>query len=137
MVEGGISVPATNTALALNSLYPLLFLYFYLFTIYLSMEPPNTPPQPVRRLLTRDKRLRIQLLKELSWKHAAITKYKNISLRQISWTVNHTHVTSQKKQKYGAKPLLNYTQVQALIQFISASRINRRISYYQVAAVLN
>jgi hypothetical protein len=100
------------------------------------MDPPTTPPPPpVRRLLTRDERLRIQLLKELNWKQAAIAEHENVSIRQVSWAINHR--ATPQKQRCGTKSKLNSIQIQILIQFISASRINRRMPYFQVAAVLD
>jgi hypothetical protein len=111
-------------------------IFFCLPTYLLYMDPPKTPPQPVHRLLTRDERLRIQLLRELNWKQAAIAEHEYVIIRQVSWTINHIYVTPQK-HLCGAKAKLDYIQTQALIRFISASRTNRRMSYLQVAAVLD
>jgi hypothetical protein len=58
-------------------------IFFYLPTYLLCMDPPKTPPQPVHRLFTRDERLRIQLLKELNWKQAAIAEHEYIIIRQV------------------------------------------------------
>jgi hypothetical protein len=55
--------------------------FFCLPTYLLCMDPPKTPPQPVHRLLTRDERLRIQLLRELNWKQAAITEHEHVTIR--------------------------------------------------------
>ena len=71
------------------------------------MDPPKTPPQPVHRLLTRDERLRIQLLRELNWKQAAIAEHEYVIIRQVSWTINHIYVTPQK-HLCGAKAKLDY-----------------------------
>jgi len=100
-----------------------------------AIDRPSTPPQQYYQL-TRDQRLRIQLLKDLHWNHAAIAEHEHVSLRQVSWAVNHSHVTPQRHQR-GVKPMLDHDQVQALIRFISASRVNRRMPYFQVAAVLD
>ena len=59
-----------------------------------------------------------------------------MSIRQVSWTTNQIHVTPQK-HLCGAKSKLDSNQVQALIRFISASRINRRMFYAKIAAVLD
>jgi len=56
------------------------------------MDLPSTPPPPPppqqqqqqcfkRSDLSRDKRLRIQLLKELYWKHTAIAEHEDVLLR--------------------------------------------------------
>jgi hypothetical protein len=75
-----------------------------------STDPPSTPPSQYRQL-SRDQRLRIQLLKDLHWKHVAIAEHENVSSHQVSWAVNHIHVTPQKHLR-GAKPKLNSDQIQ-------------------------
>jgi hypothetical protein len=54
------------------------------FFFVLLIDPPSTPPPPQYRELSRDKRLRIRLFKNLYWKHTAIAEYEGVSLRQIS-----------------------------------------------------
>jgi hypothetical protein len=79
------------------------------------MDPPTTPPQQQLQLhyheLSRDKRLRIRLLKELHWKYAIIAEHEGVSIRQVSLAVNHIYATPQK-HLCGAKPKLNHNQVQ-------------------------
>ena len=181
----GIRCSRTNTALVpKQTISTAGFIFLSVFLSVLLMDPPSTPPPPPpqHRELSRDKRLRIRLLKNLHWKHTAIAEHEGVSLRQISQTVNHIHVTPQKhlllkgirkdeqyafnlltyylghtggrpslssclyqpplltpefRHLYNVKSKLDHIQIQVLIQFISASRINRRIPYFQVAAVLD
>ena len=116
------------------------------------MERPITPTQPaatpapapiglVDRLLhemTRDQRLQARTLQAIGWKYTEIYKFfydknEKISYRQIYYACK-TRTTPQKRS--GRPPILTTNQVEELIDFISLSKINRRMAYWRVAVEL-
>ena len=88
-----------------------IFITIFIITKFLFIDPPTTPLQQQLQLyyheLSRDKRLRIRLFKELYWKYIIITEHEGVSIRQIFLAVNYIYATPQK-HLCGAKPKLNY-----------------------------
>jgi hypothetical protein len=93
-------------------------------------EEPTTPPS---FQLNRDERLEIRLLRDLGWKYEAIRQCIGATIRQIQYTVK-TQATPQRQT--GRPPLLTPAQVEVLIDFVCASKKNRRMSYSQIPRAL-
>ena len=101
--------------------------------------PRRTPPRPppIRRPrasdLTRDQRRDIQLLRSLGWKYKDIERFTKATPSQV-YTACTIRATPTKRP--GRPPLLTQAQIEELIEFVCASKENRRMSYDQLAKTL-
>ncbi|KAH7418645.1 hypothetical protein BKA64DRAFT_555014, partial [Cadophora sp. MPI-SDFR-AT-0126] len=86
--------------------------------------------------LTRDQRRDIVLLHAIGWSYSRIQAYLpfNPTIRQIYYACN-TRATPKKKS--GRPPALTQAQIEELVEFVCASKANRRMSYAQLATVLD
>jgi hypothetical protein len=76
-------------------------------TTIITTMPPSTPK---RRQLTRDKRFRIQTLRERGWEIDVIHAHlrptiNNLTMRQVEYACRFTHPTPRKRS--GRPELLN------------------------------
>lgn len=103
------------------------------FAQYLEQPLPSVRA-PIRRAyaqkLSRDQRRDIQLLRDLGWKHKDIHRHTGASLRQIG-TACTLRATPRKSK--GRPPILTESQIDELVDFVCATRANRRLSYEKVA----
>lgn len=105
------------------------------------MDRPVTPPQapgPVQHEMSRDQRLQARTLQAVGWKHTDILKYfqdknEDLTYRQINYACR-TQTTPQKRS--GRPAILTTSQVEELIEFVSLSKINRRMAFWRVAIEL-
>lgn len=98
---------------------------------------PHPPPKYKKNPeLTRDQRRDIVLLHSIGWSHSQIRRHLPFqpTIRQISYACN-VRATPQKKT--GRPPVLTQAQVEELVKFVCASRQNRRMSFAQLAEVLD
>lgn len=86
------------------------------------------------RQLTRDERLRCRHYYELGLTHEQIHQKTNYSIRQIQRACA-TRATPQKRS--GRPVILTQAQVEEVIEFVSASKRNRRIPYDKVCRALD
>lgn len=93
----------------------------------MDQQPPKTPQS---KTLTRDLRLQVHTLHKIGLGYAEIASQLNISQRQVQYAWNH-RLTPQFKCS-GAKSSLNTESLQVLIEFVCASRRNRRLSYFEI-----
>ena len=96
----------------------------------LMLQTPQVPQTPQSKSLTRDLRLQVHTLHDVGLTYAEIAAQLNISQRQVQYAWNH-RLTPQFKCS-GAKSFLRTESLQILIEFICASRRNRRLSYWQI-----
>ena len=94
-----------------------------------------TPKQISRKQTTRDDRLRINTL----YYHAGFTVSQialqlNLTLRQIDYALSHP--TTPKKKLCGRKPFLNTPRRKFLIDWVCASKINRRVPWEEIPELL-
>lgn len=102
------------------------------------MEPIQPPPPDKtahRKQLTRDQRLQVQALYATGWKYAPIAEELEITHRQVQWAVEHRY--TPQNHKSGAHPVIDDISQQILIEFVCASRRNRRMSYLEISLALN
>lgn len=95
--------------------------------------PTPSPPTPLPTLksnLGRDDRLRILTLRDAGLPCTAISKQLHLSYRQVQYTCQ-TQQASPKKPK-GQPPKLSEEKMDEIIDWISASKHNRRKPFYQV-----
>ena len=98
-------------------------------------EPPlpQTPPQ--RRELTRDERIQVRTLVDLGLKYGAIAKHLGISVNQVQYA--NTHRPTPQKRKRGRHDLITSSQQAFLVDFVTASKDNHQMSYWQIPLILN
>ncbi|CZT48741.1 uncharacterized protein RSE6_09487 [Rhynchosporium secalis] len=98
-------------------------------------EALNRPKYTKAPELTRDQRRDITLLHSIGWSYSQISSYLPFTptIRQINYTIN-TRATPKKKP--GRPPILTQAQVEELVEFVCASKQNRRMSYTQLANAL-
>ena len=101
-------------------------------------DVPPGPRPPIRKpkapALTRDQRRDVQLLRSLGWQYKAIRYHTSFEIRQIEYALKQP---ATPKKSTGRPPLLSHAQVEELIEFVYASKKNRRMSYKQLALALN
>jgi transposase len=99
------------------------------------MDPISfVPSTPKRTQLTRDDRRSVHLLRSLGWSYVRISKHLHCTERQVQWTCQHP---ATPKKRVGRPTKLNAQQVEKLIEFVTASRTGRRMSYSKLATTLN
>ena len=95
-----------------------------------SIPTPKTPHSS-----TRDERLRIHTLYfEAGWTQDQIALQLNLTRRQVQYALAH-RITPQKHYT-GRKILLNTPQRKRLIDWVTASKANRRVSWPEIPAIL-
>ena len=93
-----------------------------------------TPKTP-RKESTRDERLYIQTLYfDAGWTQEAIALQLNLSLGQIKYALSH-RITPQK-HCIGRKIRLNTPQRKRLIEWVTASKANRRVPWPEIPSIL-
>ena len=113
---------------------------------YLETPPvaPNGPiPHPPLKYtkaleLTRDQRRDISLLSSIGWSPMQIRNHLPFrpTIRQITYTLKESTRATPKK-KSGRPPILAQAQVEELVEFVCASKQNRRMSFTQLAEALD
>ena len=88
-----------------------------------------------RRRLTRDQRRDFLLMRRLKHLYATIAKELRISERAVQYTVEKGVATPQHKNA-GRPPKLSRDEVDDLVQFVTSSQANRRLTYLQLAESL-
>ena len=95
------------------------------------MPTPKTP----RKQCTRDDRLRIEtLFFQANFSQAQIALQLNLTPRQVSYAL--THRLTPQKQRCGRMPALNTPQRKHLIEWVTASGVNRRTRWADIPAIL-
>ncbi len=100
--------------------------------IKMKLPPPCTP---VRKQLTRDLRLQVCTLHDVGFQYVRIASSLDISQDQIRYALNH-RLTPQNKLS-DSFSMINDDAEKILIDFVCASRLHRRMSYFRVAYELN
>ena len=94
-----------------------------------SIEPPSTP----RKQLSRDERIRIRTLRDVGWSYQAIAdKYKH-TYGAVQWACSHAQTPVKRP---GRPSKLSAEQIEALVEFVVASKVNRRLPYYRLPSLL-
>jgi hypothetical protein len=89
---------------------------------------------PVRKQLTRDLRLQIRTLYQVGLGYAQIATQLGVTARQVQYARNH-RLTPQNRRS-GAPSVLDHEAIKYLISFVSATRVNRRLPYYQIPSAI-
>jgi hypothetical protein len=95
--------------------------------------PIHAPKAPT---LTRDQRRDCQLLHSIGWSYSEIRLFTGHTVRQIGIACGPQGKATPKKST-GRPPLLTQAQVEELVEFVCASSKNRRMSFQQLAQVLD
>ena len=101
------------------------------------MEPTLLIPTPKtpQKSTSRDQRLRIHTLYfDAGWTQDAIALQLNLTLGQVKYALAH-RLTPQKKYTR-RKVLLNTPQRKKLIDWVTASKENRRVEWIEIPALL-
>ncbi|PMD13578.1 hypothetical protein NA56DRAFT_421502 [Hyaloscypha hepaticicola] len=97
--------------------------------------PTGSRGHPNHTTCDRDARLRIQTLRnDASWGPSKIVKHTTFTLDQVKYALSHR--TTPQKTKSGRKLLLNTPTRKALVNWVSASRANRRVPWGEIPRVL-
>jgi transposase len=96
------------------------------------------PHPPIRRPkapdLTRDQKRDCQLLHSIGWSYGQIRTKTGYTIDQIARACRADRPTPRKRG--GRPPILTQAQVEELVEFVCASAKNRRMSFTQLAEVL-
>ena len=84
---------------------------------------------------SRDRRQKMLLMTDLGYSQRAIADYLETTRNKVRYAQAAERATPQKPK--GRAPTLTKDQVDEIIEFISASKQNRRMPYYRVIDVLN
>lgn len=96
-----------------------------------SVPTPKTPCKST----TRDQRLRCEtLFFDAGWTQGQIALQLNLTLDQVQYALAHR--TTPQKQRCGRKTLLNTPQRKRLIEWVTASKQNRRTQWSDIPAIL-
>ncbi|QSZ32796.1 hypothetical protein DSL72_002375 [Monilinia vaccinii-corymbosi] len=109
-------------------------------------SPPSPPPPPLpvepstptRAEMTRDQRIEARTLHRIGWKFQRIRRFFldkgiDLSYRQIAYACT---TCATPKKRSGRPPLLTTSQIDSLIEFITALKDNRRMPYWKVIITL-
>jgi transposase len=96
-----------------------------------SVPTPKTPRKPT----SRDERLRCETLYfEARWTQDQIALQLNLTLAQVKYALSH-RLTPQR-HKCGQKASLNTPQRRQLVEWVTASKDNRRVPWPDIPAIL-
>ena len=102
------------------------------------LPPPSLELERLRNLrapeTTRDQRLQAQTLHESGIKYQEIAAQTGLTLRQVQYAITHTVTPTKRK---GRKSMLTDDEVQNIINWICASRKNRRTSWISIPTLLH
>ena len=90
--------------------------------------------RPTQPDLTRDQRRDYQLLSRIGQSYSEIQRNTRYTIRQIQKACT---VTATPRKHSGQPPVLTQAQIEEQVEFVCASQKNRRMSYHQLAEVLN
>jgi transposase len=97
------------------------------------------PHPPIRKPkapdLTRDQKRDCQLLHSIGWSYSQIRQKTGFTIHQVASACQVDRPTPRKRG--GRPPLLTQAQVEELVEFVCASTKNRRISFVQLAEVMD
>ena len=114
------------------------FLDFILNALAAVAPQGPVPHPPIRRSkasdLTRDQRRDCQLLHSIGWSYSQIHRKTGFTLHQIAGACQADRPTPRKRN--GRPPILTQAQVEELVEFVCASAKNRRMSFAQLAEVM-
>ena len=99
-------------------------------------DPPQTPP-PLNRgttQLSRDQRRDILLMHNLKKDDEEIATYLNITLRQVTYTLQTQKATPRKRS--GRPGILTPDQIDVLISYVTSSKKTRRLPYQKLSEEL-
>ncbi len=82
---------------------------------------------------TREQRIQAQILYNCGHTYKAIAQTLHLSIRQIRYANKH-RITPQKHNS-GRQLLLNEGQIDLLIDYVSASKANRRTTFFDLGLV--
>jgi DNA-binding transcriptional MerR regulator len=91
-----------------------------------ALNRPQTPPEPALKIApdtTRDQRLQIQTLRDAGFTYNQIREQIDITLNQIQYALQY-RITPQKRS--GRPPFLTPEEIAEIIEWIYASKANRR-----------
>jgi len=95
------------------------------------LPTPKTP----KKECTRDDRLRVQTLYfQAHWSRSDIALQLNLTLYQVNYAIAH-RVTPQKKRS-GRRPLLGPQERKELVEWVCASKKNRRTPWKEIPQIL-
>jgi transposase len=97
---------------------------------------PQTPPEPALKTApdtTRDQRLQIQTLRDAGFIYNQIREQIDVTLNQIQYALQH-RITPQKRS--GRPPFLAPEEVAEIIEWICASKVNRRAPWSRIPILL-
>ena len=97
--------------------------------------PPPPPTTPPRKRLSRDQRRDILLLRRLGNSYEYIATTLGVSYGAVQYTCQKQRSTPQHKNA-GRPPRLSRTEADKVEQFVTSSRVARRMTYLQVAEAL-
>jgi len=84
--------------------------------------------------LSRDERLRIKVLCEAGFTIDEVVQRTGATWRQVQYA--NTHTTTPRRRP-GRPPTLTQAQIDELIDFVCASRENRRMPYRRIATIMD
>jgi hypothetical protein len=98
------------------------------------LHPPiRTPKAPS---LSRDQKRDVQLLHSIGWSYSQIYKQTGFTVRQI-YNACKAGGRPTPQKSTGRPPILTQAQVEELVEFVCASSKNRRMSFQQLAEVMD
>ena len=97
--------------------------------------PPSNPKRENSTCLNRDDRIRVLTLRGVGCSYQQISNQLGISHRQVQYTCQSQRATPRKA--HGQPPKLSDDQVNDIIAWISASKINHRMPYHKIVQELD
>ena|SRR5579871_1523388 len=93
--------------------------------------PPPSPNAPLES--TRTQRIEARVLKRAGKKYREIAPFLGLTIRQVGIACRDLRATPRRRS--GRPPVLTASQLDELIEFISASKENRRLPFWRLAIV--
>jgi hypothetical protein len=94
---------------------------------------PTEALRPLQWFSTRDQRVQARILREAGFLYAEIAESLQLTIRQVGIAVRGR---ATPRRRSGRPPILTTNQVEELIEFIAASKHNRRLPFWRLAVEL-
>jgi len=90
-------------------------------------SPPSTLKKSLKRL-TRNQQVRIRVLRDIGWAYKDIALKYDVTIRAVQYACMNPQTP---KKRSGRPSRLSEEQVECLIDFVTYSKLNRRLPYYR------
>jgi hypothetical protein len=94
------------------------------------LGPSTDIPRPPNWFSTREERIQARILARVGFKYAEGADTLKLIIRQVGYAIRNG---ATPRRRTGRPPILTINQIDELIEFVIASKPNRRMAFWRLA----